>query len=41
MAIIMVTHDTADIGRYARSLLYLDESLVFAGPFADFAIRKR
>ena len=36
MAIIMVTHDTADIGRYARSLLYLDESLVFAGPFADF-----
>jgi len=36
MAIIMVTHDTADIGRYARSLLYLDESLIFAGPFADF-----
>lgn len=36
MAIIMVTHDTADIGRYARSLLYLDESLIFSGPFADF-----
>jgi len=35
-AIIMVTHDTADIGRYARLLLYLDEGLVFAGPFADF-----
>jgi len=32
----MVTHDTADIGRYARLLLYLDEGLVFAGPFADF-----
>lgn len=36
MAIVMVTHDTADIGRYAHSLLYLDERLIFAGPFADF-----
>ncbi|MDP3836811.1 MAG: metal ABC transporter ATP-binding protein [bacterium] len=36
MAILMVTHDTADIGRYARSLLYLDEKLIFFGPFADF-----
>ncbi len=36
MAIVMVTHDTADIGRYARSLLYLDERLIFAGPFAEF-----
>ncbi len=36
MTIIMVTHDTADIGRYAQSLLYLDERLIFFGPFADF-----
>jgi zinc transport system ATP-binding protein len=36
MAIIMVTHDTADIGRYANSLIYLDEKLIFCGPFADF-----
>lgn len=35
-AIIMVTHDTADIGRYAESLLYLDRNLIFYGPFADF-----
>ena len=34
--IIMVTHDTADIGRYARSLFYLDAKLIFFGPFADF-----
>ncbi|MGE5426076.1 MAG: metal ABC transporter ATP-binding protein [Bacillota bacterium] len=36
MAILMVTHDTADIGRYARSLLYLDEKLIFFGLFSDF-----
>jgi len=35
-AIIMVTHDTADIGRYAHSLFYLDIKLIFFGPFADF-----
>ncbi len=35
-AIIMVTHDTADIGRYAKSLLYLDEKLVFFGTYPDF-----
>ncbi len=35
-AIIMVTHDTADIGRYAKKLAYLDQSLVFAGDFAEF-----
>ena len=34
--IIMVTHDTADIGRYAQSLLYLDRSLIFFGLFSDF-----
>jgi len=34
--IIMVTHDTADIGRYAKSLLYLDRTLIFFGLFSDF-----
>ena len=36
MAIIMVTHDTADIGRYARKLAYLDQRLIFFGDFAEF-----
>ena len=35
-AIIMVTHDTSDIGRYATSLLYLDRSVIFNGLFSDF-----
>ncbi|MDD2680788.1 MAG: metal ABC transporter ATP-binding protein [Patescibacteria group bacterium] len=39
--IIMVTHDTADIGRYAESLLYLDRSLVFFGLFSDFCDSKK
>lgn len=34
--IIMVTHDTADIGRYAKRLAYLDQSLLFAGDFMEF-----
>jgi zinc transport system ATP-binding protein len=36
MAIVMVTHDTADIGRYTKSLLYLDQGLIFSGLFSDF-----
>lgn len=36
MTIIMVTHDTAEIGRYAKKLAYLDESLRFFGAFTDF-----
>lgn len=39
-AIIMVTHDTAEIGRYAKKLAYLDERLRFFGPFADFCHSK-
>ncbi|MBN2884485.1 metal ABC transporter ATP-binding protein [Patescibacteria group bacterium] len=39
-AIIMVTHDTSDIGRYAESLLYLDRSLIFYGLFSDFCDSK-
>jgi zinc transport system ATP-binding protein len=35
-AIIMVTHDTADIGRYAKKLCYLDQEIVFYGDFHEF-----
>lgn len=33
---ILITHDTAQIGRYANKLLYLDKKVVFYGPFGDF-----
>lgn len=36
VAIIMVSHDMVDVGRYAKSLLYLDRSLIFFGLFSDF-----
>lgn len=35
-AIIIVTHDTGNIGRYASKLLYLDKKLLFYGSFEDF-----
>jgi len=35
-AIIMVTHDTADIGRYAKKLCYLDQEIIFYGDFHEF-----
>ena len=34
--VILVTHDTATIGRYATKLLYLDKRVVFYGGFDDF-----
>jgi zinc transport system ATP-binding protein len=34
VTILMVTHDTAHIGQYADTLLFLDRSVVFFGPFA-------
>ena len=34
--IMMVTHDTPQIGRYAKTLLYLDKKVVFYGGFGDF-----
>lgn len=34
--IILITHDTAQIGQYANRLLYLDKRVVFFGRFADF-----
>lgn len=36
VTVIMSTHDTSQIGRYANKLLYLDKQIIFYGPFADF-----
>lgn len=33
---VLITHDTAQIGRYANKLLYLDKKIIFYGLFADF-----
>lgn len=33
---ILITHDTAQIGRYANKLLYLDKKVIFYGKFQDF-----
>ena len=40
IAIILITHDTAQIGQYASKLLYLDKRVVFYGRFADFCNSK-
>ena len=34
--IILVTHDTGLIGKYAHYLLYLDKKIIFCGTFKDF-----
>jgi len=34
--IILITHDTGVIGKYARHLLYLDKKIIFSGNFEDF-----
>ena len=34
--VLLVTHDTATIGKYASHLLYLDKQVVFYGDFDDF-----
>jgi zinc transport system ATP-binding protein len=33
---VLITHDTAQIGRYADKLLYLDKKVIFYGRFGDF-----
>ena len=33
---MLITHDTAQIGRYAGKILYLDKKVVFCGRFGDF-----
>lgn len=34
--VLLITHDTATIGKYASHLLYLDKKVVFYGSFDDF-----
>ncbi|MBN1363828.1 MAG: metal ABC transporter ATP-binding protein [Syntrophaceae bacterium] len=34
--VILVTHDTGVIGKYASNLLYLDKKVIFFGTFKDF-----
>jgi zinc transport system ATP-binding protein len=36
ITIILITHDTAQIGKYANKLLYLDKTVIFYGSFLDF-----
>jgi zinc transport system ATP-binding protein len=36
LAIILITHDTGQIGQFANKLLYLDKKIIFFGSFADF-----
>ena len=36
LAIVIITHDTGQIGEFANKLLYLDKKLIFFGSFADF-----
>jgi len=34
--VLLVTHDSATIGKYATHLLYLDKTVIFCGDFDDF-----
>ncbi|HNY49354.1 MAG TPA: metal ABC transporter ATP-binding protein [Smithella sp.] len=34
--VVLITHDTGIIGKYARHLLYLDKKVIFSGTFEDF-----
>lgn len=34
--VVMITHDTTQVGQYANKMLYLDKGVIFYGPFADF-----
>ena len=34
--IILITHDTGYVGKYANKLLYIDHKLIFFGKMADF-----
>ena len=36
ISIILITHDTGYIGRYAGKLLYVDKELIYFGGFSDF-----
>jgi zinc transport system ATP-binding protein len=36
IAIILITHDTGYIGKYANKLLYIDKNLIYFGKFSEF-----
>lgn len=36
ITIILITHDTGYIGKYANKLLYLDRELIYFGKFSEF-----
>ncbi|MBA4417007.1 MAG: ABC transporter ATP-binding protein [Syntrophus sp. (in: bacteria)] len=38
VTIIMITHDTGTIGKYASKMLYLDKRIIFYGTFEDFCM---
>ena len=38
VTVMHVTHDIANIGKYANKLLYIDKKLVFYGTFGDFCL---
>jgi zinc transport system ATP-binding protein len=38
VTIIIITHDTGTIGKYASKLLYLDKKIIFYGSFESFCV---
>jgi len=38
VTVLLVTHDTSSIGKYANKLLYLEGSIVFYGGFDEFCL---
>ncbi len=36
ITIILITHDTSYVGRYANKLMYLDKKIIYYGTFPDF-----
>ena len=38
VTVLLVTHDTASIGKYAKKLLYLETEIIFYGGFDDFCL---
>jgi len=40
ISIILITHDTVYIGKYANKLLYIDKNLIYFGKFSDFCREK-
>ncbi len=38
VTVLLVTHDTANIGKYAKKLLYLEGEIIFYGGFDEFCL---